>query len=116
MKTYFGECYETSFKAITVMNKGEIPDLQQGESSFLKSFSASPNPTRGVVKVVLELRDQSDAELFLIHSGTGRIIEKRTLRDRSIYLETFQINETSGIYILLLNTSRGRQFVKIIKQ
>ncbi|MDR1371097.1 MAG: T9SS type A sorting domain-containing protein [Dysgonamonadaceae bacterium] len=116
MKTYSGECYETSFKTITVMNREEIPDLEQGEGTFLKSFSASPNPTRGIVKVVLELRDRSDAELLLINSGTGRIIEKRALRNQSAYLETFQISESSGVYILLLNTSKGRQFTKIIKQ
>ena len=116
MKTYSGECYETSYKTISVMNKEDIDDLREDPTAFLQSFSASPNPTRGLVNVALELREKSDAELLLINSGSGRIVEKRTLRNQSVYTETFQIGESSGVYILLLNTPKGRQFTKIIKQ
>ena len=98
------------------MNKEDIPDLQEDPTAFLQSFSASPNPTRGIVNVALELREKSNAELLLINSGSGRIVEKRSLRNQSVYSETFQIGESSGVYILLLNTPKGRQFTKIIKQ
>jgi len=116
MKTYSGECYEISYKTIIVMNREDIHDLQEDSSAFLQSFSVSPNPTRGIVYVALELKEKSNAELLLINSGSGRIIEKRSLRNQSVYSETFQIGESSGVYILLLNTPKGRQFSKIIKQ
>ena len=115
MTSYSGNCTETVYKTIQVMAKENISNYEDADEPVLKSFSVYPNPNPGYFEASIELKDDKVILLQLINVGSGKILERRTLKGKRIHKEFFNISGSEkGNYILNLYSPEIKSSKKII--
>ena len=115
MISYSGNCTETVYKTIQVMAKENISNYEDADEPVLKSFSVYPNPNPGYFEASIELKDDKVILLQLINVGSGKILERRTLKGKKIHKESFNISgREKGNYILNLYSPEIKSSKKII--
>ncbi|MDR3062121.1 MAG: T9SS type A sorting domain-containing protein, partial [Dysgonamonadaceae bacterium] len=115
MITYSGNCTETVYKAVLVTDKENIANYEEADEPVLKSFSVFPNPNPGYFETLIEVKDDNPVILQLVNSGSGKVTERRTLKGKKIYKESFNITgNEKGTYILNLYTLQSRSVKKVI--
>ncbi|MDR1369477.1 MAG: T9SS type A sorting domain-containing protein [Dysgonamonadaceae bacterium] len=115
MVSYSGNCTETVYKTVQVMDKENISGYEDADEPILRSFSVHPNPNPGYFETLIEVKDNTPLSLQLIDSGSGKIIERRILKGKSIYKESFNITgNEKGTYLLNLYGSKTKSTKKVI--
>ncbi len=115
MRSFYGGCYETVYKTITVMNKFDIEDYEEVDSPVLKVFNVYPNPAKERFVVDIELGKASQGTLLLIDSGTGKTVERRVLKNNKQFRETFDLSGSGNrTYVLHLIAPEVRSSLKVI--
>ena len=115
MISYSGNCTETVYKTISVMEKENISNYVDADEPVLKSFSVYPNPNPGYFEATIELKDDKAVLLQLINTGSGKILERRTLKGKKNHKESFNISgNEKGNYILNLYSPEIKSSKKII--
>ncbi len=115
MTSYSKNCTETTYKMIQVMNKENISDYEDADEPILKSFAVYPNPNPGYFEATIEIKEDTPVVLLLVNSGSGKVIERRTLKGKKVHTETFNITgNEKGTYILNLYSSKIRSAKKVI--
>lgn len=116
MTSYKGECSESIFRQV------EVSDEQNRHSGHTSSsrirWHITPNPTHGNCL----LAGESDRSLYvryrLVKASTGHITDHGNFhlgKDGKINRTIFRGQETSGMYILLLEYGNEKQSFKIVK-
>ncbi len=115
MISYSGNCTETAYKTVQVMDKENISNYEDADESVLKSFAVYPNPNPGYFEASIEIKEDTPATLILVNSGSGKILERRTLKGKKIHKEIFNITgNEKGTYILNLYSPKINSAKKVI--
>ncbi len=97
-------CVDTS-SCITILSVG-INML----NSVLNQIAVFPNPSTGLVNI--DLNNLTDASIKVFNI-TGKLIYQENEINSSPY--QFELNASSGVYIIEINTNQKKQFFKLIK-
>ncbi|MDR3219228.1 MAG: hypothetical protein LBU22_09700 [Dysgonamonadaceae bacterium] len=115
MKCYSGNCWETVYKTLTVMDKIDIPDYEDADEPMLKSFTISPNPAESFFFVSIELKEASPVDLYLINTGTGAVVASKRLEGSKDYRAQFSVPlSRQGTYVLSLLSPKAKAVRKLI--
>ncbi|MBI3134421.1 MAG: T9SS type A sorting domain-containing protein [Bacteroidetes bacterium] len=82
------------------------------ENSMTENFIIFPNPTDGVVKIVFE-NDQEELNVSLF-SIEGKLLESKTFTNSAAI--TFEIEGSSGVYLLKLNSNNQEAIIRVVKE
>lgn len=109
-------CTTTSTKQLLVEEDPKLPDLNPQTSSFIKEFLVYPNPTinNGLFTVKVSLSESAPISLTLYEQSNGSLLNQTDLASHKEHLKEYQISLSSGIYLIILRTSKGVQSKKII--
>jgi len=114
MKTYLGNCWETVYKSIQVMDKIDIDNYEDALEPEILSFNISPNPSRGAFTVHIEMKNDSPADLYILKTEDGSIMQKISLTGEKVYDKTISLPLSDGTYVLNLVTSKAKMAKKVI--
>ena len=82
------------------------------ENSMTENFIIFPNPTEGVVKIVFENDlEELNVSLFSIE---GKLLKSKTFTNSSTI--TFEIEGSSGVYLLKLNSNNQEATIRVVKE
>lgn len=114
LRNYQDDCYQDVAKTIIVAEARELPDVGEAISPFIKEFKVYPNPSSGSFSVLVSLQEASAVSLRLFGLTTNHVHDERQLSEMALYEVPYSIVLPSGVYLLLLETPRGRQTIKIV--
>ncbi|MER3318110.1 MAG: T9SS type A sorting domain-containing protein [Allomuricauda sp.] len=114
LRNYQGDCYQDITKSIIVAEARELPDVGEAIAPFIKEFKVFPNPSSGTFTVVVSLQEASSATLRLFGLTTNHIYDEQQLQDSAYYQVPYAMDLASGVYLLLLETSKGSEIRKIV--
>ncbi|RIV51046.1 hypothetical protein D2V93_09345 [Flagellimonas taeanensis] len=114
LRNYQDDCYQDVAKTIIVAEARELPDVGEALSPFIKEFKVFPNPSSGSFSVLVSLQEASSVALRLFGLTTNHVHDERQLSGLALYEVPYSIVLPSGVYLLLLETPRGRQIIKIV--
>jgi Secretion system C-terminal sorting domain len=114
-------CQKSEYKA-----KEGLPTVREPESEVSQTvsnrlnsaFVVSPNPFQDELRVRLELSETDFVKLWLAN-GLGQVVQMglEETREKGVYEETLRTNDLApGVYYLTLQTKRGVETKKIVKQ
>lgn len=97
----------------------ELPDttdnIKLGYDPLIKSVTVKPNPTNGLFRVDVQLRESHDAEMTISSVSHGTQIEQRELTGEAEYSESFDLsNASDGVYILRISASDEHRVMKVL--
>ena len=116
LKAFDGQCVKIAEKGITVLDETYFPDLGDVEEPFIKEFKVHPNPNSGNFTITVELMDEATIRLRLIHAEKGTILEDWKNTGLSKYTIPCNMSLVPGYYVLMLETAKATQVLKIIIQ
>ncbi|OXA93972.1 T9SS type A sorting domain-containing protein [Flavobacterium hercynium] len=109
-----GDCYAIFTKSVMIEKRSIMPNAGAAESSFIKDFIVTPNPSDGNFKVIVNLENNSTVNLRLFTSnGQNALLEKKESGKKEYEID-FNATLASGIYILVLETGQQTLVKKII--
>ena len=114
LKTFKGQCENTLYKTIKVVDDSELSDYQDGEEAYIKRFMVSSNPNDGNFKVWLEFSEKAEGNLYLINTEAAQLLDTRSFNDSSWYEFSYSNQFVPGVYILKLVTKKAQAYFKII--
>jgi hypothetical protein len=115
MRTYVGKCYAVLYKSIRVMDKFDIENYEDADEAMLRSFTVFPNPARGQFTVNIELKEENPVTVYLINSGTGKVIDRKEGVGNKVYNEVFRLSDLpKGTYVVSLVSPKAKAVQKII--
>ena len=115
MRSYSGNCWETVYKTVRVMDKFDIDHYEDDDEPLLKSFTISPNPASQRFRVDIELKEDSPVDLYLINSGTGVVSAHKQLSGGKVYSEWFEVPVSQqGTYVISLVAPKARGVQKLV--
>ncbi|MER3373690.1 MAG: T9SS type A sorting domain-containing protein [Allomuricauda sp.] len=114
LRSYQGECYQDYTKNIVVAEARELPDVGDTIKPFIKEFMVYPNPSSGTFTVVVSLQEQSTVSLRMFSLTNNYVYDERLLQGSANYETPYEMDLTSGVYLLLLETSKGNEIRKIV--
>lgn len=97
----------------------ELPDttdnIKLGYDPLIKSVTVKPNPTNGLFRVDVQLRESHDAEMTISSVSHGTQIEQRELTGEAEYSESFDLsNAIDGVYILRIAAGNEQRLAKVL--
>ncbi|WP_109435532.1 T9SS type A sorting domain-containing protein [Aquimarina sp. AU119] len=112
--SYQGDCYESFEKTILVQPAIEAPQLDNIPRNFIEEFILYPNPSKGIFKTKISLKEASNITLKIIDLVSGATINKREEKDSQELLLEYSLSISSGVYLMLLETPNGSETRKLI--
>ncbi len=114
MRAYQGDCFQDFEKQIFVA-QGTITAADAiNNQDFIEELIVFPNPSRGVFKVKMALQSEASAQLRLISLADGSVITEKESAVAVDHLVDFNLQLSSGIYLLIVETPRGGAIRKVI--
>ncbi len=114
MRAYQGDCFQDFEKQIFVA-QGTITAADAiNNQDFIEELIVFPNPSRGVFKVKMALQSEASAQLRLISLADGSVITEIESAVAIDHLVDFNLQLSSGIYLLIVETPRGGAIRKVI--
>lgn len=109
-------CTTISSKQLVVEEDPKLPDPNPQTSSFIKEFLVYPNPTinNGLFTVKVSLSESAPISLTLYEQSNGSLLNQTELPTSKEHLKEYRMSLSSGIYLIILRTSKGVQSKKII--
>lgn len=114
LRNYQNDCYQDVAKTIIVAEARELPDVGEAISPFIKEFKVYPNPSSGSFSVMVSLQEVSSISLRLFGLTTNHVYDEKQLSGNLMYEVPYTVDLASGVYLLLLETSKERQIRKIV--
>ena len=114
MRAFQGDCYADHTKQIFV-EEGEVSAadfIEEGD--FIKDVIVFPNPNDGVFKVKIDLQREASAELRLMSLINGEVMDKIVTTSKKEHLVDYNLNISSGSYILIVETKFGNAIRKVV--
>jgi len=113
LRSHMGDCFEDFTKTIVVQQR--IERIKPSDTdSFLKEFILFPNPNSGTFQTKISLEDASDILVKIINLSTGAVLNEKTFQNNTEFLLDYSISLPSGVYLVLLETSRGGSRRKLV--
>ncbi len=113
-RTYTGQCYEESYKILTVVEPEYFYNRDPLFQPLIKQYVVSPNPNQGQFTATILLEKEAPVRLRLIHPGTGRVLQDLKKEGSDIYNIPYHIYLAPGTYVLVLETLSAQIPAKII--
>jgi|GEM_PF-2135875 len=114
LRTYKGLCYADQTKKIIINNQANLPDPGSARNPFIVDFSAAPIPNNGSFTVYVTLQSASQIELKLINVLTSQITSLSKQAGSDKYTIPVKSSLSAGTYVLLLETPKGRETIKLL--
>ncbi|MDF0716496.1 hypothetical protein PY092_10075 [Muricauda sp. 334s03] len=114
LRNYQDYCYQDITKTIIVAEARELPDVGDAIAPFIKEFKVSPNPSSGTFTALVSLQEASTVVLRLFGLGSNNVHDEQELKGSAVYEVPYTMDLQSGVYLLLLETSKGRQIRKLV--
>jgi hypothetical protein len=114
LRNYQGDCYQGVTKTIIVAEARELPDAGESITPFIKEFKVSPNPSSGTFTALVSLQEASTVSLRLFALTSNNVFDEQELTGSALYEVPYTMDLPSGVYLLLLETSKGRQIRKLV--
>lgn len=114
LRSHVGQCRKELYKTITVVGQEVFPSTGEPEQSLIKHFSISPNPTSGIFSARVELEKESAIRLRLLNLSTGQALSDGLYTGSKEYLVPYNLQLSSGVYALVLETVSGSMVLKVI--
>ena len=114
LRSFQGDCFEDYTKVINVSEASILPDIGDAREPFILDFMTYPNPSTGAFEVAIRLQEAATVSLRLFSLTSNVPLDHRQLHQESAYNIPYDMNMTSGIYFLLLETARGSEIRKIM--
>lgn len=114
LRSFQGDCYLDFTKTIIVEPAIESPEIIASQGNFIQEFIIYPNPNSGFFKTKISLRDESSITLKIISLLSGMTINERTEKSSQDFLLDYSISLPTGMYLMLLETSKGSETRKLI--
>ena len=112
--TYKGFCYTAQTKKIIVAKRTSLNNIGNTRNPFIKLFSVAPNPNNGNFTVTVTLQDKASIQLKLINVLTNETINLVNQAGANDYVIPLNVSVTPGTYVLLLETPKGSQTLKLV--
>jgi hypothetical protein len=113
MEGFKGEAATIVTRTINVVGRGEV-ELPDDENPLIKQFWASPNPSTGQFRVVVELNRPEDFTM-LLYSPDGVLMDTKTAQGVESRTFEYEIAGTlQGTYTLHLITRADRSVLRIV--
>ncbi|WP_232285917.1 hypothetical protein [Aquimarina agarilytica] len=114
MRAYQGDCFQDFEKQIFVA-QGTITAADAiNNQDFIEELIVFPNPSKGIFKVKMALQSEASAKLRLISLVDGSVITEKESTVAVDHLVDFNLQLSSGIYLLIVETPRGGAIRKVI--
>lgn len=114
LRNYQEDCYKDIVKTIIVAEARELPDVGESVTPFIKEFKVSPNPSSGTFTVLVSLQEPSTVALRLFGLTSNNVHDEQELKGSALYEVLYTMDLSSGVYLLLLETSKGREIRKLV--
>jgi hypothetical protein len=114
LRTFKGLCYADQVKKIIINKPNSLADPGSARNPFIVDFSAAPIPSNGSFTVRVTLQSASQIELELINVLTSQISSISKQSGADTYMIPFNLPLTAGTYVLLLETPKGRETIKLL--
>lgn len=114
LRSFQGNCFQDYTKPIIVGEVRDLPDIGDADAPFIVDFVTYPNPATGVFEVDITLQEEATVSLRLFSLVSNAPIDDRQAHNASEYNLDYNVNLTTGIYFLLLETAKGSEIRKII--
>ncbi|GAA4274599.1 T9SS type A sorting domain-containing protein [Aquimarina gracilis] len=117
LRSYIGDCYADFSKTILIEEAIDSPDIEEGQNSFISELLVYPNPNSGTFKVKVSLEEEAKIQVNIINLLTSEAVYTKEANNASEYLIDYTIgNLPSGIYLLAVETARGKALRKLVIQ
>lgn len=114
MKTIVGACEKVVTQPITIVKAQPFNDPGSTTSPFIRDFVVLPNPSSGQFTVKITLQEAAPIELRLININSGLIANELKQSGSSQYTIPYNLTLASGIYSMVLETSKEYRVIKIM--
>ena len=115
LRSYVGDCYADFSKIILIEEAIEGPDANEISNNLISELLVYPNPNGGTFKVKVSLEEEAKIKVDIINLLTSQAVNTREADSASEYLIDYTIgNLPSGIYLLTVETVRGRAIRKLV--
>lgn len=114
LRNYQGNCYQDVVKTIIVAESRELPDAGEAISPFIKEFKVYPNPSSGTFTVAVALQEAAAVSLRIFGLTTNNVYDEQQLSGSTFYEVPYTVDLASGVYLVLLETSKGSEIRKIV--
>ncbi|MCQ2374617.1 MAG: hypothetical protein MJ069_01770 [Salinivirgaceae bacterium] len=113
---YSSGCVSYITKQVEISDLPDTTDnIKLGYDPLIKSVTVKPNPTNGLFRVDVQLRESHDAEMTISSVSHGTQIEQRKLAGDAEYSESFDLsNASDGVYILRISASDEHRVLKVL--
>lgn len=113
LRSHVEDCYKDFNKSIIVQPAITTNNSSETDS-FIKEFILYPNPSAGTFQTKIALEKASDISVKIIHLTSGVLLdEKRGTNNVEFFFDN-SISLSSGLYLVILETSRGTSRRKLI--
>ena len=114
LRNYEGDCYADFTKNIIVDQARELPDVGDAPSPFIHTYTVHPNPSTGSFRANVSLGEAAAISLRLYSLTSNQPYDDRELQGQMEYEVDYEMDLSSGVYLLLLETPKERQIRKIV--
>ncbi|NDW11008.1 T9SS type A sorting domain-containing protein [Dysgonomonas sp. 520] len=113
MAVYKNMCSDMLYKTVSVVDPEDVGE-DGSQEPFLKRFIVSPNPNNGEFRVIVELREQADYQLYLFDMS-GKLVERKEIKgginEATLFSRT---GVASGTYFLRFVSSQATSVFNIL--
>ncbi len=113
-RSFRSDCFEDTYKSMAVMEPEDFVEWEDFNQALIKQFKVYPNPNQGIFSVDVELERVSAIRLRMIHLATGKVVHDLKQNGENFYQIPYHLSLAPGVYLLLLETSSGKQTMKIV--
>ncbi|PKH51972.1 hypothetical protein CXF68_15315 [Tenacibaculum sp. Bg11-29] len=109
-----GNCIKRAIKTVTVLKSRNLDAIGDTKNPFIKEFKVYANPNKGNFKVDIVLEKESEVSLRLFSLSANSVVADKRLKGLKEYTANYEMNLSVGIYVLLLETPKGKRIRKVI--
>ncbi|WP_299256255.1 T9SS type A sorting domain-containing protein [uncultured Aquimarina sp.] len=113
LRSHVEDCYKDFNKSI-IVQPAIIANNSSETDRFLKEFILYPNPSTGTFQTKITLENASDISVKIIHLTSGAILDEKQGTNNVEFLFDNSVSLSSGLYLVILETSRGTSRRKLI--
>lgn len=106
-------CAREYTKSVVVHKQENLPDIGDAEAPFIEEFVVAPNPNDGNFNAYIKLQEESPIVLNVFNMLGNKVVDTVKAQNEKEYTIPYQILG-SGVYIIVLETPKGREIRKIV--
>lgn len=109
-----GDCYATQYKSIVVEEGSGLPSSGDAEDPFIARFDLTPNPNTGQFEVNVELAEVSPIAVRIFNIQGGLMYTHPSESYAKVYNMPMNLNLSSGVYFVVLETAHETQVKRLV--